>query len=140
MGYFETDVAVRYRDLDTYGHVNNAVYVTYCETARVAFLRELFDRTFDDLEHGFVVAHVEVDYRRPIGDVESVAVRVAVDHVGTTSFTTSYELLVDDETVATAETVQVVVDPDTRETRPVPDEWREVFARYSGDGDVAADD
>jgi acyl-CoA thioester hydrolase len=140
MGRFEIDVAVRYRDLDTYGHVNNAVYLTYCETARVEFLRELFDRSFDDLDVGFVVAHAEIDYRQSIGDVERVPVRIGVEHVGTTSFTLSYDLRVDGETAATAESVQVVVDQETRAAEPVPDRWREAFAAYTVDDDPVDDD
>jgi acyl-CoA thioester hydrolase len=126
---FATDVAVRYRDLDTYGHVNNAVYLTYCETARTRLLRETFDVPFDDLDYGFVLARAAVDFRRPVTDAEAVTVGVAVTRIGTTSFTTEYDLRVDDEPVADAESVQVVVDPRTRETVPVPDEWRDALTR-----------
>lgn len=137
---FETDVAVRYRDLDTYGHVNNAVYLTYCETARARLVREVFDASFDELTHGFVVAHVEIDFRRPVRDVEAVSVGVAVTRVGTTSFTTSYDLRVDGDPVASAETVQVVVDPDTREPTPVPDHWRAALDEFvPADVDAEAD-
>jgi acyl-CoA thioester hydrolase len=139
---FETDVAVRYRDLDTYGHVNNAVYLTYCETARSRLVREVFDVAFDELDHGFVVAHFEVDFRRPVRDAEAVSVGIAVTRVGTTSFATSYDLRVDGERVASAESVQVVVDPDTREPVPVPDHWREALDRFvpaGADADAADD-
>ncbi|MFC7195480.1 acyl-CoA thioesterase [Halosimplex aquaticum] len=42
---FEHEVDVRYRDLDTFGHVNNVVYGTYCEQARVAYIEEVLGST-----------------------------------------------------------------------------------------------
>ena len=67
-------VDVRYRDLDTFNHVNNAVYLTYFEQARVRYFRSLGWRSNDA---SVVVARSEVNYRKPIflGDDHAGVVR-----------------------------------------------------------------
>lgn len=119
---FRTAVQVRFRDLDAFGHVNNAVFATYCEVARTRFLR---DRMGVDLSSaGVVVAHLEVDFQAPVTDAETVTVDLTVAGVSRSSFTLEYDLRVGGDRVATAETVQVAVDPETGGTRPIPDAWR----------------
>lgn len=121
---FECTVPVRFSDLDTAGVVNNAVYATYLEEARVAFLRDrLGEPSFE--ETPFFVASLEIDYHRPIRVLDPVDVTVAVTDVGESSFTFAYEVRADDAVVAEAETVQVAVDAETGASKPIPDEWRE---------------
>lgn len=125
---FVVDLEVRFRDLDPLGHVNNAVYASYCEQARIRFCREELD--LDPTDLGMVVANLEVDFVRSITYGEAVTVAVTVDRVGTSSFVLAYELEVDGETAARAETTQVAVDDDG--SRPLPDDWREVLETYRG--------
>ncbi|CQH58412.1 thioesterase domain protein [Halobacterium hubeiense] len=127
---FATTVDVRYQDHDTLGHVNNAVYVTYMEEARVAYLREYAGLAMDDIS--MVVAHLDVDFRRTVEYADEVEVAVGVTDVGGSSFTMAYEVR-DGETVAVeGESVQVTLDPETGESQPVPDEWRDSFEPVEG--------
>ena len=128
---FTHEVAVRYRDLDSYGHVNNVVYGTYCEEARVAYLREVLDVDDPD-DLSMVVAALEIDFRSSVSELTTVDVDVAVTRLGESSFTTAYELAQDGAVVAEAETTQVYVDPVTRETRSLPESWRERLAEFEG--------
>lgn len=128
---FEHAVDVRYRDLDTYGHVNNVVYGTYCEQARVAYVDEVLG--IDDVdEFPAVLAGLEIDFRSSVTETTAVDVAVSVVRLGDTSFTMAYELRQDGELVAEAETTQVFVDPETRESRPIPAEIRERVAEFEG--------
>ncbi|QPV62470.1 acyl-CoA thioesterase [Halosimplex litoreum] len=128
---FEHEVPVRYRDLDTYGHVNNVVYGTYCEEARVAYVEEVLE--LDELdEFTAVVASLELDFRSSVTELTAVDVGVSVVRMGESSFTMAYEIRQDGELVAEAETTQVFVDPETRESRPVPDAWRERVREFEG--------
>ncbi|MFB6152169.1 MAG: acyl-CoA thioesterase [Haloarculaceae archaeon] len=128
---FEREVSVRYNDLDTYGHVNNAVYGTYCEEARVAYVAEVLDvRSVD--EFPAVVAGLEIDFRASVTEPTSVTVGVRVTRLGESSLTMSYDVEQGDRLVAEAETTLVAVDPETRETRPLPADWRERIAEYEG--------
>lgn len=126
----EVEIPVRYRDIDSLGHVNNAVYITYLEQARVEYIRDVFATT--PLSPGFVVAHVSVDYERPIELEDSVVVALGVTDIGRASVTMGYEIRAEGELAATAETVIVALDDQTRDPVPVPDAWREHIAAHEG--------
>lgn len=115
-------VSVRYRDLDPLGHVNNAVYLSYLELARVQWTARLGFR--DPARPTYLVARVEVDFRRSILFGQAVEVEVSAGRVGTKSFTLAYRVLADGELAAEATTVQVWIDRDSGLSVPVPDEVR----------------
>ena len=119
---YETTIPTRYRDLDPMGHVNNAVYASFCEQARMEYFDDVFEMELDALN--MVLAHLEIDYERPIRQGQSVAVRVRVAEIGGSSFTMAFEILADEALAATAESTQVVLGADGSPTR-VPDDWRE---------------
>jgi acyl-CoA thioester hydrolase len=121
---FSVRIPVRYRDRDTMGHVNNAVYVTYLEEARVAYFEDLLP-SYDYDDAPFVIANIDVSFERSIRAVDHIAVEVSLDEIGRTSLTLTYRLSAAGDLAATAETVQVFVDPDTREPVSIPDELRE---------------
>ncbi len=122
---FTTTVDVRYQDHDTLGHVNNAVYVTYLEEARVAYLTEHAGLSMENLS--MVVAHLDVDFVEPVQHAESVEVAIGVTGVGGSSFTMAYEIRHDDSVAVEAESVQVTIDPDSGKSHPVPKAWRAAF-------------
>lgn len=127
---YEIDVPVRFQDLDAVGHVNNAVYATYLEEARIGYLKEVFD--VDTQELGAVIANLEIDYRRPVRDDSHVTVAVRAREPGTSSVPMEYEIRAGDDVVATAETVMVAIDYESGESRPIPDPWREQLQEFEG--------
>jgi acyl-CoA thioester hydrolase len=131
--WFTVDVPVRFRDLDPEGHVNHAVYVSYLELTRVEYVRRVLGVGIEDLDA--VVAHLELDYHRPITIDESVSVALQVTELGRSSVTMAYEIRADGDVAATAETVMVNVDEDGTAT-PFPDDRREAIREYEG---LAAD-
>ncbi len=115
---------VRFRDLDPMGHVNNAVFLTYLEQARVAFFAEVGAATgLEDMN--MIVARVEIDFKAPVRLGQEVEVSVRASRFGTKSFDLTYELGVDGEPVAEAKSVQVAYDYGRREPMPLPPEWRD---------------
>jgi acyl-CoA thioester hydrolase len=115
--------AVRFADADAFGHVNNAVYLTYLEDARNAWLRELgLVRTREDI--AMILARVEIDYRDQLELGEAVDVAVRCARIGTKSFDLEYELRAGGRLVAEAKTVIVCFDYERGETVPVYDDWR----------------
>jgi acyl-CoA thioester hydrolase len=120
---FEHEIDVRYRDLDTYGHVNNAVYATYCEQARAVWIREVLGIPDMD-EFSGVVANLELDFRRSVVGTPNVTVGVRLADLGESSFTLEYRIAEDGETMVEARSTQVHIDREARESRPVPEEWR----------------
>ena len=118
---------VRFRDLDAMGHVNNAVFLTYIESARVAFLQHLDAApTLEDMS--IIVARIEIDFRAPVGFGDEVEVRVHASRFGAKSFDLDYELRVGDAVVAEAKSVLVSYDYGKGEAVALPDEWREKLA------------
>src|SRR5438128_9579551 len=116
--------SVRFRDLDPMGHVNNAVFLTYIEQARVAFLAQVGAVTeLGDMN--MVVARVEIDFKAPVRLGQEVEISVRASRFGTKSFDFDYELRVDGELVAQAKSVQVAYDYERREPVALPDDWRE---------------
>ena len=135
MSHFSHRLEVRFRDCDAMGHTNNAVYLTYLEQARFAHWRSLWGfgnprrervegQTPPDLP-GVILARVEADYKRPSRYGDTLEVRLAVAHVGRTSFRYDYEI-VDGQgrTVLTAKTVQVMYDYAAGRPVPIPDAIR----------------
>lgn len=122
-------VQIRFRDLDALGHVNNAVYLSYLELARVEYWR----RVVRSLEFGFLLARVECDFKAPVELDTPLEVGLRVSGFGRTSFTFEYELARTDTgaVVAAARTVQVCVGADGRPV-PVPTELRERVQEFEG--------
>jgi acyl-CoA thioester hydrolase len=123
-GEFVHEEKVRFRDLDPMGHVNNAVFLTYIEQARVAFLAEVGAATgLEDMS--MIVARIEIDFKAPVRLGDELEISVHASRFGTKSFDLDYVLRVDGEVVAQAKSVQVAYDYDRRQAMPLPADWRE---------------
>jgi acyl-CoA thioester hydrolase len=124
MWRFEHEVEVRFNDCDPMGHVNNAVYLTYLEAARFAWWQSIFGAARGS--HGFVVARVEIDYRRQAFPGERLTVRLRVDGISRSSFVVAYEILNirTRETVAEGKSVQVSYDAASGRSMPLSDDLR----------------
>jgi len=127
---YEKEIDVRFRDYDMMGHVNNAVYATYLEQARVEYVEDVVGRELMDT--GAVVADLHLDFERPVDWGDDVTVAVRAGELGTSSIPLEYEVHVDGEVAATGETLMVTFDPAAGEPRPMPDEWRERIREHEG--------
>src|SRR5262245_16169589 len=127
---FSHRIEVRFRDCDPLGHVNNAVYLTYLEQTRLFLWRNLWGFGLDAAASlpGVILAHAEIDFKRPVTYPGTLEVRLSLAAVGRTSFTYDYTIVdVNDVVVATARTVQVMYDYATARPVPIPDEIRAKF-------------
>jgi acyl-CoA thioester hydrolase len=122
--------SVRFRDCDSLGHVNNAVYLTYLEQARFSLWRAQLDFTANGTRsprgEGFILARVECDFRSQARYGDQLDVRLSLTGLGRTSFAYGYEI-VDVPTgrlVAEATTVQVRYDYDLQKPVPISSELR----------------
>lgn len=120
----EERIRIRWRDLDAYGHVNNAVYLNYLEEARDAFIQKVLGPVTDTW--AFVLARVAIDYRAElIQDDGEVLVRCRLHTIGRASLRTREEVAKLDGTLsAEAESVVVARDPATGRARPLTEEER----------------
>jgi len=116
-------IQIRWRDMDAYGHVNNAVYLTYLEECRDRWVRSVLG------EAEFVIVRIAIDYRRELslGD-EEVVIRCRGIGFGNTSIRTSEQILAKEGWVAAeSESVVVAHDPITRTATPLTAEQRDVL-------------
>ena len=105
---FVHDVSVRWSDMDAYGHVNNAVFLTLYEEARVAmFFVGARDHGLGSFEEGIVIARHEIDYLRPVDYGERVRIEMWVSDLRAAAFTVAYELFDDGVLASRARSVCV---------------------------------
>jgi acyl-CoA thioester hydrolase len=117
--------AVRFRDLDAMGHVNNAVFSTYLEQARLAwFSQERFGAVDEQPLGDVILARTEIDFRSPVEAGETVEVGVRPSRVGTKSFELEYELQAGGRVVAEARSVLVGYDYRRGQSTAIPDRWK----------------
>ena len=84
---FIKNVASRWRDMDAIGHINNATYLTYFETARVDFLKQLgFDLLKRDVENGVILASMKVDYIKQSVHPSKYSIGCRITRLGGKSF------------------------------------------------------
>ncbi|MDQ3690088.1 MAG: acyl-CoA thioesterase [Chloroflexota bacterium] len=121
-----TTLQVRFRDIDAFGHVNNAVFFSYVELARIRYLLDVLqpETGFDRLP--LILARVELDYRSPITFGEEVLVETRVDRIGRTSFGMSHRMTIeaDGRLAGDVQTVLVTYDYASAQPIPLPDDWR----------------
>jgi acyl-CoA thioester hydrolase len=113
---------VRWDDLDAMGHVNNATYLTYIQETRFLWLSTA----------AMVVARAEVDFLEPIYEGgRFVDVTLWVESIGNSSFNLAYEVIGNNGVVhARVKTVQVMISPETKKSRPLTDSEREFLNKY----------
>jgi acyl-CoA thioester hydrolase len=110
----EQTIRIRWRDIDAYGHVNNAVYLNYLEECRDRWVRQALGDAFN-----FVIVRVAIDYRRELSlDDEEITVGCRGTGYGSSSIRTS-EHIVAREGILAAEAESVVVKHDVDARRSV---------------------
>ena len=126
-------IIVRYADLDPQSHVNNAVYMTYLESARLGYYEAagIWHPGSGTLT-GMVVVKAEIEYLEPIFMGQSIQVGVRLDALGTSSLTFAFQIesVPESRPLARGKTVMVAFDNEKGVKRPVPPEWREKLNRY----------
>jgi acyl-CoA thioester hydrolase len=114
---------VEFRDLDGLGHVNNAVYLSYVESARLAYMQEVFGPL--ELDQLGIVAEARIAFRSSASLGETLAIGTRVAEMGGKSLRFEFEIHgADGRLVADGSTVHVAFDYGKRKSVAVPEEWR----------------
>ena len=115
---FKSPINVRFRDIDSMGHVNNAVFFTYFEEGRIALFQTFSDSGFSTFP--FIMAHIGCDYLRPITLNTQLFLEMWVNKIGLKSFGLSYKLVdLSDESIIYAKGESVQVCFDYGENKPI---------------------
>jgi acyl-CoA thioester hydrolase len=127
----EFEIRIRWRDMDNYGHVNNAVYLTYLEECRDRWVREAVGGEVD-----FVIVRIAIDFRRELSLTdEGVVVTCRGTGYGASSIRTAETIRAKAGWIAAdSESVVVAHDPGARRSRPLT-----AAERFALDAAIAAD-
>ena len=119
MNVHEKRIEIRWRDVDAFGHVNNAVYLTYLEEARDEWVERALNGISDVWD--FVLVRVAVDFRRELRqEDDAVVVSVRLDRLGNSSLRVREEIrTAGGELAAESESVIVARDRQTGRSRPL---------------------
>jgi acyl-CoA thioester hydrolase len=129
--HVEVPIQIRWRDLDALGHINNAVYLTYFEHARMGYIRALLGenvrrdpRTLLPADFQFILAEVTCSFRSPATLGDRLVAAIWVSQVGRKSFVFQYRITDENSGRLVAEgcSTQVWYDYAAGESRPVPGE------------------
>jgi acyl-CoA thioester hydrolase len=125
------EIEIRFGDTDAMGHANNARFLTYCESARLAYWEQATGQPIGLPTHGaeesMILAAIRVSYRSPAYFGERLTVETRMGRIGRTSFTLEHRITAGESArgharlVATAEAVQVLYDYGVGRPRAIPD-------------------
>ena len=124
-GWYVVPWQVIFRDVDAFGHVNNAVYLTYFEWARAQLWFALTGAAGLPTDIGFIVARAEIDFKLQI-EMEPIDICVRIAEMRKTSFDTVYEIRKrsNGKVAATGTVVVVLYDWKAQTKMPISDDLR----------------
>lgn len=125
------EIQMRFADIDKMGHVNNAVYLSYFETARLHFLGELLGPNWDWDKNGIILMKNEVEYLRPVILEHKPLIYMRLEHIGNKSFSLNYQIKVNDELYCKGISLLVSYDYTTQQTQTIPVEMKEKLLRLN---------
>lgn len=120
--HFKTPIPIRFADIDAFGHVNNAIYLTYFEIARSAYWEEIIEWDWNLL--GIIIRKSTVEYLKPIILGDKVHAYVRTSKIGRSSFELEYILVKDvngiEEICTSGHTLCVAFDYKTKKPVTIP--------------------
>lgn len=128
---FSIELEPQYRDLDPNGHVNQAVYASYCEQARAKYWAEVIGMRHDKAP--VAVVRSDMEFHAELTLDHSVTVGQRVKEVGSSSLTFVYELTRNDGVqAATGEVVLLCYDREEKASKRLPRDWRDAISDFEG--------
>ena len=118
---FHVEVDTRWRDLDAFGHVNNAVFATYIETARGTLFKR-WNLPFNGTGQSLIVASITIDYHQQLKHPSDIIVGQKISRIGTSSFdieSSIFNRTNTSESIASAKVTVVCFDFDQQQSVPV---------------------
>lgn len=127
-------IQIRFKDIDKQGHVNNAIHLTYFETARSDYFKKAMRQKNNWTETGIILASTTIDYKRPILFEDELYCYTKISRFGNTSFDIEHILTikigVNEKLTAIGKSTMVCFNYLTNQTIPIPSEWIESVNQF----------
>ncbi|MEI8193769.1 MAG: thioesterase family protein [Flavobacteriia bacterium] len=117
-------IQIRFSDIDMLGHVNNVIYLSYFEMARVHYFTKLMGTDWDWQSKGVVLVKNDVEYLKPITLYDPAEAHLFVSNIGNKSFSLRYEIRVLDQVHTTGGSTLVCFNNLTKETIEIPEDFK----------------
>jgi acyl-CoA thioester hydrolase len=126
------EIEVAFRDLDALGHVNNAVYLSYLETARIKYVTDLLGlKNLSDMP--IILGEVTISFRSPALFGERLTIGSGITRFGGKSFDMVHQIQTSDgRLIATSKTVLVMYDYAAGRSIVVPDWFKQRVRAFQG--------
>ena len=121
-----TEVTIRYSDQDPLGHVNNVAYASYVEASRTMFIANLLETSVDpDID--FILVSLKIDYLKELHYPGTLQIGARLIRLGGKSFTTGFGIFLNEDCVATSESINVFFSLKNRKTIAIPEDARNLL-------------
>ena len=129
---YKTTIPIRFSDIDSFGHVNNAVYLTYFEIARTSYWKDAIG--WDWSHAGIILGRSEINYLKPITVNDQIACYVRTIRIGNSSFDVMHVLVKitpnGEEIVTTGKTVCISYDYAANKSVSIPKKERHSMIEF----------
>jgi len=133
---YRTLIPIRFSDMDAYGHVNNAIYLTYFEIARSNYWKDIIQWSWG--ENGIILGRSEINYLKPITLNDEIACYVRTTRIGNSSFDVMHVLVkitdAGEEICTTGKTVCISYDYHANKSVSIPSKERHRMIDYDEPG------
>ena len=121
--HYKTTLPIRFADIDAFGHVNNAIYLTYFEIARSSYWTEVVQWDWETM--GIIIGRAEINFIKPINLNDQVLAYVRTSRIGNSSFDLEYVLVKVnngvEEVCTTGSTVCIAFDYSQNQSSAIPE-------------------
>ena len=134
-----TKIPVLWGDMDGFGHVNNIIYLKWCETSRIELFRSIWNYKIGNMEEvlerggiGPILANFNMDYKYPVKYPDEIKIETYLTHIGNSSMGIGHKLFSqnNDKLVAKANSVVVMLNYISNDKVIIGDKDREILSQY----------
>ena len=132
----QANIQIRFKDIDKQGHVNNAVHLTYFETARTDYFKDVLRKKNNWSKTGIILASTTITYKRPILLEDDLYCLTKINRFGNKSFDIEHLLIVKSDVgiilCAQGKSTMVCFDYEKNQSISVPEEWIDSVKEFEG--------
>lgn len=128
----KSEIQLRWKDIDQFGHVNNSNYLTFFEVARFYYCKDVCE--WDWSADKFIIANISIDYLRPIFFPNKTYVYLRVSRMSEKSFDFEYLVTTEkngiEKLASKSKSTQVMYDLEAQKSIPIPNHIRAKFKSF----------